>query len=54
MSNGSEMNVQELQTIVMRLLNHIGEDWNGEGTEARRPASDEAGDKPVLLLCFGH
>ncbi|RMX67781.1 hypothetical protein KXD40_000629 [Peronospora effusa] len=48
--NGSEMNVQELQTMVMRLLNHIGEDWNGGATGARRPASDEAGDNAVLLL----
>ncbi|CAH0484394.1 unnamed protein product [Peronospora farinosa] len=40
--NGSEMNVQELQTMVMRLLDHIGEDWNGGTTGARRPASDKA------------
>ncbi|CAH0480549.1 unnamed protein product [Peronospora belbahrii] len=42
MLHGSEVSVQELQAMVMRLLNHIGDDWNEGNTGARRPASDEA------------
>ncbi|CEG37306.1 zinc finger family protein [Plasmopara halstedii] len=34
--------VEELQTMVMRLLSQIGDDWNGGDADARRPASDEA------------
>ncbi|CAI5709437.1 unnamed protein product [Hyaloperonospora brassicae] len=34
--------VQELQTVVMRLLSQIGGDWDGVDTGTRRPASDEA------------
>ncbi|KAL4176823.1 hypothetical protein KRP22_001763 [Phytophthora ramorum] len=39
---GAETSVQELQTMVMRLLSQVGDDWNGGDTGARRPASDEA------------
>ncbi|KAG1693588.1 hypothetical protein DVH05_023352 [Phytophthora capsici] len=43
MFGGSETSVQELQTMVMRLLTQIGNDWNGGGDAgARRPAADEA------------
>ncbi|KAG1685638.1 hypothetical protein DVH05_007762, partial [Phytophthora capsici] len=39
MFGGSETSVQELQTMVMRLLTQIGNDWNGGGDAgARRPA----------------
>ncbi|KAF4033677.1 Ring finger domain [Phytophthora infestans] len=41
--DGTGTSVQELQTMVMRLLTQIGTDWNGGGDSgARRPASDEA------------
>uniref|UniRef100_M4BZT7 RING-type E3 ubiquitin transferase n=1 Tax=Hyaloperonospora arabidopsidis (strain Emoy2) TaxID=559515 RepID=M4BZT7_HYAAE len=39
---GAAGSVQELQTVVMRLLSQIGGDWNGVDTGARRPASEEA------------
>lgn len=43
MSNAGHASMQELQTMVMRLLSEIGNGWNGGGgTDARRPASDEA------------
>uniref|UniRef100_M4BZT6 Uncharacterized protein n=1 Tax=Hyaloperonospora arabidopsidis (strain Emoy2) TaxID=559515 RepID=M4BZT6_HYAAE len=42
---GAAGSVQELQTVVMRLLSQIGGDWNGVDTGARRPASEEAGHR---------
>ena len=44
--------VQELQTVVMRLLSQIGGDWDGVDTGTRRPASDEAGEVAALVTAL--
>jgi hypothetical protein len=50
-AGGSETSVQELQTMVMRLLSQIDGDWNGGDTSgARRPASEEAGKEVVRRI----